>query len=248
MYAVRHYLKGVSSGNKDIWSGDYVPSESEVVGEFGAAGKYVVFRRGKGIKGMQKVAQYGPFKNGKAHSEWTPKMFAAEDSLTVRKEIKLSELSDDDLEQLYDSMLDTPVEGEEDFEKFTSDVKRVKAEMFSRMRSRAEVVAAEVATEVASEPLAEVDNPPVAMNAETGTKFGVAAVTIAGVLGLVAGGVFQEVRWRRKADEMVAALRRLEDKLDKMERDQKHADNHPQAFAPFAPHNLLRSYSASNPF
>ena len=32
----------------------------EVVSEFGADGKYIVFQRGKGIRGMKEVAQYGP--------------------------------------------------------------------------------------------------------------------------------------------------------------------------------------------
>ena len=63
-YAIRKYIKGVkNSGTRDMWKGEYLPSEDEVISQFGQDGKYIVFQRGKGIRGMRKVAQYGLMKN-----------------------------------------------------------------------------------------------------------------------------------------------------------------------------------------
>ena len=60
MFFLRQYIKGIkNSGTKDIWSGDFVPTEEEVVEAFGENGKYVLFERGRGIRGMRKVAQVG---------------------------------------------------------------------------------------------------------------------------------------------------------------------------------------------
>ena len=46
MYFLRQYLKGVKgSGTKDIWSGDFVPTEDEILETFGDNGKYIVFQK-----------------------------------------------------------------------------------------------------------------------------------------------------------------------------------------------------------
>ena len=40
MYFLRQYLKGVKgSGTKDIWTGDFVPTENEILETFGDNGK-----------------------------------------------------------------------------------------------------------------------------------------------------------------------------------------------------------------
>ena len=46
MYFLRQYLKGVKgSGTKDIWSGDFVPTEDEILETFGDNGKMNRFPR-----------------------------------------------------------------------------------------------------------------------------------------------------------------------------------------------------------
>ena len=114
MYFLRQYLKGVKgSGTKDIWSGDFVPTEDETLETFGDNGKYIVFQRGKGIRGMKKIVEYGPYTpelniedeppqnrmlSGlkiKAKSDWMPKVFAAEGkTINVKQQIDLEDLSD----------------------------------------------------------------------------------------------------------------------------------------------------------
>ena len=59
VYAVRQYIKGVKgTGTKDLWVGDEIPSRNALFERFGCEGKFVVMERGKGIRGMRKVAEY----------------------------------------------------------------------------------------------------------------------------------------------------------------------------------------------
>mgnify|MGYP003657527111 FL=1 len=119
MYFIRQYLKGVkNSGTKDIWTGEFVPDEDEILETFGDNGKFIVFERGKGIRGMRKIVEYGPYtpaifaeestpKNRllsglKKDSNWMPKVFAAEGrSINVKQQIDLEDLTDDDLDELW---------------------------------------------------------------------------------------------------------------------------------------------------
>ena len=93
VYALRQYLKGVrGSGTKDLWVGDIIPTRDEVAEQFGTNGKYVVMQRGKGIRGMRKVAEYlFEYEPKQMATEWMPKVFASEteSSMSVKKEIQL---------------------------------------------------------------------------------------------------------------------------------------------------------------
>mgnify|MGYP003109487954 CR=1 FL=1 len=265
-YAIRKYIKGVkNSGTRDMWKGDYLPSEKEVVSEFGADGKYIVFQRGKGIRGMKKVAQYGPydsqpstFRGSTKKSEWMPKAFAAEThSINVKQQINIQDLTDDELDNLWGSMLDTPVESEDDFNKFSEDTNKIRNEINRRLRERNDLLRdmadGEMATESA---LAENESLAEALAAaehaaETAGGHSTIAVVMAGVTGLVIGGVAQEVRWSKKMTEAEDRIARLESQINGLvekEQERAAAENYAaKQYNPLSTSNILRRFNQQNP-
>ena len=260
VYAVRQYIKGVKgSGTKDLWVGDEIPSRNQLFERFGCEGKFVVMERGKGIRGMRKVAEYignsieesQPEPQIKSsfskmnykpmtHSEWMPKVFAAENSLSVRKEIKLKELSDEDLNGLWSSMLDTPVESDDDFRRFVDDNEKLRDEVYRRLHDKTDVKIAE--SDSSDEKEVETSS----------GGMGMGTVVTAGVAGLVAGAVLQEVRWKRRIDEAENRIRRLEEMLDSMSSnaETKAAEQRTVANGggSLSTHNVLRAYNARSGF
>ncbi len=258
VYAVRQYIKGVKgTGTKDLWVGDEIPSRNALFERFGCEGKFVVMERGKGIRGMRKVAEYigtsiedsEPLTKSSfsrmdyrpmTHSEWMPKVFAAENSLSVRKEIKLNELTDEELNALWGSMLETPVESDDDHRRFVDDNEKLREEIHRRSK--------ENATDTKS---AETDSTDSVVESVSG-GMGMGTVVTAGVAGLVAGAVLQEVRWKRRIDEAENRIRRLEEMLDSMSEnaDTKAAEQRAVANGggSLATHNVLRAYNARSGF
>jgi len=243
VYALRHYQKGVKgSGTKDLWVGDVIPTRDEVAKHYGSKGKYLVMERGKGIRGMRKIAEYifnEPLVNLKSTSkgsEWMPKVFAAEreGSMSVKKEIKLSDLSDSDLNGLWDSMLETPVDSDEDFQRFVDDNSKLKKEVYNRLKTK---------EAVDSEDIDDANN----MAAETNSgKFGYGTIVTAGVVGLLAGAVLQEVRWKRRfeeADEKMKGLEELIEALTEKASQAAEQKTFASSNAPLSNHNILRSFN-----
>lgn len=264
-YAIRKYIKGVkNSGTRDMWKGEYLPSEDEVITQFGQDGKYIVFQRGKGIRGMRKVAQYGPyekpstFTSSPKKSEWMPKAFAAEThSINVKQQINIQDLTDDELDNLWGSMLDTPVESEDDFTKFSDDTNKIRNEINRRLRERndllrdmadGEMVAesALAQNESLSEALAAAEHA-----AESAGGHSTIAVVMAGVTGLVIGGVAQEVRWSKKMTEAEDRIARLESQINGLvekEEERAAAENYAaKQFNPLSTTNILRKFNQQNP-
>jgi hypothetical protein len=264
-YAVRKYIKGVTnSGTRDVWKGDYLPSENEVISQFGQDGKYIVFQRGKGIRGMRKVAQYGPFESKPTYqkqqknSEWMPKAFAAEThSINVKQQINIQDLSDDELDNLWGSMLDTPVESEDDFTKFSDDTNKIRTEINRRLRERNDLLrdmadgdmvaeSALAENETLSQALAAAEHA-----AESAGGHSTIAVVMAGVTGLVVGGVAQEVRWSKKMTEAEDRIARLESQINQLadKEDERAAAEQYAArqYNPLSTSNILRKFNQQNP-
>ena len=238
VYALRHYQKGVKgSGTKDLWVGEVIPTRDEVAQHYGSDGKYIVMERGKGIRGMRKIAEYifnEPLVNTKytsKKSEWMPKVFAAEHegSMSVKKEI-----SDSDLNGLWDSMLETPVDSDEDFQRFVDDNSKLKKEVYNRLKNK---------EAVDIEGVDDSNN----MAAENNSgKFGYGSIVTAGVVGLVAGAVLQEVRWKRRFDEADEKMKGLEELIEALtEKASQAAESKTFAssHAPLSNHNILRSFN-----
>ena len=268
MYFIRHYLKGVkNSGTKDIWTGEFVPEEKEIVEAFGENGKYIVFQRGKGIRGMKKICEYGPFtprlnlsegnrllkKAISPDANWMPKMFAAEGrTINVKQQIDLEDISDDDLDELWGSMLNTPVESEDDFEKFSDDTHKIRKEINRRLKERRALLG-DMETEMldgTKELAAENSSITQALkDAENlGRGHSTLAVVVAGVTGLVVGGVAQEVRWSKKMSEAEERLAKLESQLSSLMDAQEsnaetRASNH--NYDPLSTSNILARFNST---
>jgi len=264
MYFVRQYLKGVkNSGTKDIWSGEFIPTEDEVLETFGDNGKYIVFQRGKGIRGMKKISEYGPYTPSldlgsktnrlldglKGNGDWMPKMFAAEGrSINVKQQIDLEDLADDDLDDLWGSMLNTPVESEEDFDKFSADTHKIRKEINRRLGERSSLLnSLELDKGELDDMVAE--NSTISKALEDAHKLGgdghtTLAVVMAGVTGLVVGGVAQEVRWSKKMSEAEERLARLESQLSELAEAQESRSEQ-QSYDPLATTNILQRFNSS---
>ena len=266
VYAVRRYVKGIkNSGTRDVWVGDYLPSEEEIVQNFGREGKYIIIQRGKGIRGFNKVAEYGPYETSqsfnpppeyKTTSEWLPKAFAAEEhSINVKQQINIMDISDVELDKLWGSMLETPVESEEDFERFSQDTQKIRAEINRRLGDRSNLIESMSEDGVVAE-TAMAENQHLAealsvanLAAEENGGHSTLAVVMAGVTGLVVGGVAQEVRWGKKMSEAEERMARLESQINQLvEKEEERASEEKAAPKenPFSTTNLLRQFNANN--
>ena len=239
VYALRQYLKGVrGSGTKDLWVGDIIPTRDEVAEQFGTNGKYVVMQRGKGIRGMRKVAEYlFDHEPKQMATEWMPKVFASEteSSMSVKKEIQLKDLNDEDLDGLWDSMLETPVESEDDFQRFVADNSKIKKEMYRRLKEQ---------TNSVQEHSAEGQ-----MQSPSKNGFGYGTIVTAGAVGLVAGAVMQEIRWKKRFEAAEGKMQQLEDLIDGLTKKAEQA-NKPKPFhsQSLSNHDVLRSFNAREGF
>jgi len=161
MFFIRRYVKGNhQSGTKNVFEWDERPSimdfiyTCEAVGE----GKYVLFERGVGIRGMRKINEYTvklpenlvngsddtPLNNGdtvRSHEPSIAEMvvFAAEEMgvdsdtiLAVKKNMKMSDLSDDELVGMLEQVSDTEVASAEGFGKYQGDLKALLKEFKKR--------------------------------------------------------------------------------------------------------------------
>lgn len=150
MFFLRRYEKGShQSGTISIAEWDEQPSLVEFTAEceMHGAAKYVLFERGQGIRGMRKVSEYTVSRPEQSVSPTTPNaptmrdmlVFAAEEFgadeetlLAVRKNMKMSDVSDDELMSILDQMVSKDVKSAEDFSSFRSEMRGLLKEFRKR--------------------------------------------------------------------------------------------------------------------
>ena len=149
MFFVRCYRKGAAkSGTTNLAEWDDCPNLNDFVSlcEANGEGKYILFQRGKGIRGMKKVNEYivakcDPRKeqnraNNRSMSDLL--VFAAEEigievpTFALKKNVKADTLEDSELLDVMESMVDSKVSNAEEFESFSKDLKA----MFAEIRKR----------------------------------------------------------------------------------------------------------------
>ena len=152
MFFVRCYRKGAAkSGTTNLAEWDECPNLNEFVGlcESNGHGKYILFQRGKGIRGMKKVNEYivsqqaseGPSAQQNRTNNGSMSdllVFAAEEigidvpTFALKKNVKADTLADGELLDVMESMVDSKVSNAEEFESFSQDLKSMLAEIRKR--------------------------------------------------------------------------------------------------------------------
>tara|TARA_Y100000996_G_C22544061_1_gene651125 strand:- start:1554 stop:2339 length:786 start_codon:yes stop_codon:yes gene_type:complete len=150
MFFVRCYRQGAAkSGTTNLQEWEDCPnlSDFQEVCEANGEGKYVLFQRGKGIRGMKKVNEYIIEKeavpdvqmghNGTNNPSLRDLLvFAAEEvgvpNIAVKKNMKADELDDEQLLDIIDSLADKKVSSAEEFEAFSKDIKALIKEVKNR--------------------------------------------------------------------------------------------------------------------
>ncbi len=155
MFFVRCYQKGsAKSGTTNLAEWEECPNLNDFVSlcESNGKGKYVLFQRGKGIRGMKKVNEYIVSQQD-SESEGTTTaqqnrtnnrsmsdllVFAAEEigmdvpTFALKKNVKADTLEDAELLDVMESMVDSKISNAEEFESFSQDLKSMLAEIRKR--------------------------------------------------------------------------------------------------------------------
>lgn len=151
MFFVRCYRKGAAkSGTTNLAEWDNCPNLNDFVSlcEANGKGKYILFQRGKGIRGMKKVNEYiveSAHQGQDVKPNGTNKgsisdllVFAAEEigidapTFALKKNVKADTLEDSELLDVMESMVDSKISNAEEFESFSKDLKA----MFAEIRKR----------------------------------------------------------------------------------------------------------------
>ncbi len=181
-YFIRRYQTGIkNSGTADI-----LTSEVEIsiptfvmIAESTGPGKYLLCQRGQGIRGFRKITDCiidEPMEEMVSSYEPEELVFHAEESVSVKRNLSLKEMSNDDLMDLMSSMESANINTDEEFKKFRKDLSSINREMRRRMMT----------TELSAENAftgKSVSQMPVASAA-----FGISP-TQAGLLGVAVGGL-----------------------------------------------------------
>lgn len=213
MFFLRCYRKGAAqSGTLNIAEWDKCPDLNNFYQtcEGNGVGKYILFQRGKGIRGMRKVNEYVVEKKAEENEINSPSIsdllvFAAEEfntdsTLSVRKNVATSSLSDDELIGVLDQLGDKEVASAEEFGAFVKDIKSIVGEVKKRGMS-SEGYSEEIATKEAE-------------GGKTGTGLTFAAGLLVGGLGGVAATAYH---YRGKLEAMEERFAAMESSLKETE-------------------------------
>lgn len=252
-YFIRRYQSGVkNSGTTDILTSEVEISIPAFVmlAESTGPGKYLLCERGPGIRGFRKITDCiidEPVEETVSSYRAEPEelLFAAEDSVSVKRNLSLKDMSNEDLVDLMTSMESANITSEEEFKKFRKDLAAINREMRRRMMT----------TELSAE--RAFTGPTAAKVPIASAAFGISP-TQAGLLGVAVGGLGGVLGtafyYRSKIDnlgsemesvkkmlaEAEVAIKRAEDTSKKAAESAKKAERMNQN--DFFDMNLLGSY------
>ena len=175
MFFVRCYRKGAAkSGTTNLAEWDECPNLNDFVNlcNSNGHGKYILFQRGKGIRGMKKVKEYIVSQRASENKESPTAqqngtnngsisellVFAAEEmgieapSIALKKNVSADSLDDAELLDVMESMVTSKVANAEEFESFSADIKALLKEVRKRGMS-SEGYSEAVAKNAEGEPL-----------------------------------------------------------------------------------------------
>ena len=144
MFFIRCYRKGAAkSGTSNLEEWDNCPDLNTFhqTCEGNGEGKYILFQRGKGIRGMKKINEHiveSPKTNGSNSPSiadllvFAAEEFKGESTVAVKKNMSMADFSDDELIGVLDQMGDKEVASAEEFQAFTKDIKALLGEVKKR--------------------------------------------------------------------------------------------------------------------
>ena len=234
VYFVRRYVPGIKhSGTKDILcSDDEIDIEEFVSFAYATGpGKYILGQRGKGIRGFRKITDC-QVDQELANPPLSLDTFSAEDTISLRKNVRLNEMSNSELMETMSALGRANISSPEEMQKFKTDLATVQNEIQRRLGSTS--LTAETQGDL---PIASVG-------------FGISA-TQAGMMGAAVGGVAGMIGtalyYRSKIDALTTRLDQLDQNLSEAEyaikrseeRESKRAEETKEA---------PRTTSVTNPF
>jgi len=232
-YFIRRYEKGVkNSGCQDvIVSENEIPLETFVnLAHATGPGKYLLGERGKGIRGFKKITDCIVEAEETPMFENTYTTFAAEDSISVKRSLRLSEMSDADLSDLMHTMETAEIKSDAEFTKFRKDMSALHREVRRRMQSRSPLEHSATHSDSMSAENAftgsAVKDMPVAS-----AMFGVSPWT-SGAIGMVVGGlggaIGMSMYYKGKIDSLGSEIDNIGTKLAEAEIAIKRAEDNRQ--------------------
>jgi|11_taG_2_1085331.scaffolds.fasta_scaffold00036_55 hypothetical protein len=220
-YFIRRYQKGVkNSGTTDIVVSEVeIPMDTFInLSHATGPGKYILGQRGKGIRGFRKITDCLVEDSEPVVTDWhvnSDVVFNAEESISVKRNLKLSDMSDRELVDLMNSMESAEISSDAEFSKFRKDLSNINREIRRRMVSGG-TMEAEAAFE------SEAPKGPIASAA-----YGVSPVmagSIGAVLGGLAAAIGTAVYYRSKIDALSTQIDGVSQKLQEAEIAIKRAE------------------------
>lgn len=227
VFFIRRYRKGIAkSGTSDIFTSDRPIEFDDLVriAEMTGPGKYLLGERGSGIRGFRKITDcIVPEESDSpdlSHLLDNHTNFEAE-TISVRRSLKLSEMNNDELMDVMHSMVRTPLEGGDEYDRFRSDLQSLHAEM-ERRGFAAESVAAEHSPAQTTR-AAETESP-------SRTVMGVSvspvmAGTIGVGIGALVGWMATDRHYKSKLDSLNIRIQEMESNIKEAERAIKRAES-----------------------
>lgn len=230
-YFIRRYQSGVkNSGTQDILTSEVeIPVPTFVMlAESTGPGKYLLCERGPGIRGFRKITDCviePPVIDTVVNDYYEPEelTFAAENSVSVKRNLRLADMSNEELMDLMASMESASISSDAEFAKFRKDLAAVNREMRRRMTTT-ETSAAENA----------FTGPTTAKMPVASAMFGVSPMT-AGAIGAVVGGLGGVLAtafyYRSKIDNLGAEMESVKKMLSEAEVSIKRAESNAEKAA-----------------
>jgi len=243
-YFIRRYQKGVArSGTKDIFISNEPIAISDLVriAHSTGPGKYLLGERGKGIRGFHKITDCivpeeddmadalsvlrDPTPSDQEPQESVPNpimshtTFEAE-TISVRRALKLAEMENGDLMDVFHSMVRTPLEGGDEYDRFRADLQSLHAEMERRGFAHPSVKAAEGSN------LSKAEHTSSGGRSIMGVSMSpVMAGTIGIGLGALVAWLATDRHYKQKLDGLNIRIGELESNIKEAERSIKRAED-----------------------
>ena len=204
VYFVRRYVPGVKhSGTKDILrSDDEIDIEEFVSFAYATGpGKYILGQRGKGIRGFRKITDC-KVDQELVNPPLSLDTFSAEDTISLRKNVRLNEMSNSELMETMSALGRANISSPEEMQKFKTDLATVQNEIQRRLGS----------TSLTAETKGDLPIDSAGFGISS-TQAGMMGAALGGVAGMVGTALY----YRSKIDALTTRLDHLDKNLSEAE-------------------------------